>query len=525
MKKKDKDGLQTGSEFPDLGSVKWIKGKKAVLGKKLTAFFVWESGTEDNIEAASIFNDISENRKGKVSVFALTLDDEETAEIFLEEQGDSFSCSAGILSEELKASLRGIMKETPCAFLLNSKGVILWYGSVFLIQSLLNMLDEGKSEEELTEAGKLTGELDALSDEIGCRLTENLKRKSEIIELAEKVLEIFPDDPVASDLIRHFDYIIPGETVPELEPIQWIKNETELGKGLTLVDFWDVGNSHMQSFPEISRIKKKYKDKLAVIGLSEDDPDTIDEFLAGQKEYMNYGVGLILGELFSRFIPMLGSAEDPLTFLINAKGKLLWCGKPWQADMAVSYILEKGHPEDSLIEYAKHQQAFQDFAAKNTGEDNPALDSKQFKELHKLAGKALAFYPGNNYILDILLKEAGKIGYDEILSVCSEIDTSEFNSEQLRLLFHSFDSLETAKSHEYGIKWLHQAVKLDPKSDHLWESYCDALAKLYLTDEALKAAEEGLKVTGDFRRDTLESRRDHMLRIQSGKKAAAQYFK
>ncbi len=522
---KSSKSLKIGDVFPDLSSVQWIKGKKAVIGKKMTAFFIWESGKEENIDAAAIFFDISEKYKGKLSVFALTSDDQDSAEVFLEEQADLFAFSAGIISEEIKDCVSEMMKTAPRAFLLNSKGALIWSGSVFNVENFLTMLlEEGKSEEEILEIAGLTEKLETLSAEIGVKLTANLKRKSEAIETAEKVLELFQDDRSALDLIRRFDYLIPGETVPELEPIEWIENKTELGRGLTLVDFWDVGNTHMQSFPEIYKLKNKYKDRLTVIGLSEDAPDTIDEFLAGQKEYMNFGVGLIPTELFSKFIPSLGSTEDPLTFLINAKGKLLWCGKPWQADMAVSYVLEKGNPEDSLLEYAKHQQEFQDFAVKNTSEEN-IMDSKQFNKLHALAKNALAYYPGDTYVLDILLKEAGKIGYDEILAVCSETDTSEFSSEHLRLLFLSLDFLDVAKPYEYGVKWLNQAVKLEPKSDFVWETYSDMLAKIYLTDEALNAALEGLKVTSDYRRDSLEGRRDHMLRIQSGKKAAAEYFK
>ena len=130
----------------------------------------------------------------------------------------------------------------------------------------------------------------------------------------------------------------PIEVAGEPAVVQFLKDPTPIGdfavtdlEGRTiasadlrgkvvLVNFWATWCPPCRAeIPDLIKLQEKYRDKLIVIGVSEDEipPDEVKAFVADQK--MNYPVAMTtpaLGKIFR------GVSALPTTFVIDREGKL-----------------------------------------------------------------------------------------------------------------------------------------------------------------------------------------------------------
>jgi thiol-disulfide isomerase/thioredoxin len=127
-----------------------------------------------------------------------------------------------------------------------------------------------------------------------------------------------PGDPAVVQLLK--DPAPVGDfAVTDLEG-RTISSADLRGK-VVLVNFWATWCPPCRAeIPDLIKLQEKYRDKLIVVGISEDEipPDEVKAFVAEQK--MNYRVAMTTPALAKIF---RGVSALPTTFVIDREGKLV----------------------------------------------------------------------------------------------------------------------------------------------------------------------------------------------------------
>ncbi|MFA6568228.1 MAG: TlpA disulfide reductase family protein [Victivallales bacterium] len=130
-----------------------------------------------------------------------------------------------------------------------------------------------------------------------------------------------------------------GDAAPEVS-VKMI-NDNEYGKTFSLADFKDKVivmefwatwcPPCKESIPHLSALQEKYRDKVVVIGISNEEKAVVEKFFKAQRG-MNYRVA-IDNEDKTNGIYMTGFGVNgiPHAFIIR-EGKIIWHGHPMEMD-------------------------------------------------------------------------------------------------------------------------------------------------------------------------------------------------
>jgi thiol-disulfide isomerase/thioredoxin len=181
-----------------------------------------------------------------------------------------------------------------------------------------------------------------------------------------------------------------GESAPSLAKVKWVKNgPVEIGRSLTVVEFWATWCGPCKvSIPKLTAMSKKYKDRLIVVGLSDEELATITPFVAAQGGVMDYQVGMIDEAAHEGY--MAGRDGIPYAFLVGADGKVIWHGHPMALEKVVAAVLAGTWDAKAEAQRAQQRQELQ--ALLNTdpaGDENALLARIQEKTARILAADPL----------------------------------------------------------------------------------------------------------------------------------------
>jgi len=136
-----------------------------------------------------------------------------------------------------------------------------------------------------------------------------------------------------------------GSAAPKLSVAEWVQGEPldiqkESGKKVILVEFWAVWCPPCkESIPRLTRIQKKYKSDLAVIGVTSPDsrgnsPTAIRKFVRDQGDGMSYWIAIDDRDQTTGAYMMAAEAIGiPHAFLVGKDGKIAWQGSPLEPEM------------------------------------------------------------------------------------------------------------------------------------------------------------------------------------------------
>lgn len=130
-----------------------------------------------------------------------------------------------------------------------------------------------------------------------------------------------------------------GQQAPSLAKVTWMKGEaTEPGKVVTVVEFWATWCGPCRtSIPHLTELQKKYGDKVAIIGISNEDADKVKPFVAEMGAKMDYRVGIADVATYGSY--MEGIDGIPHAFVVDAKGMVVWAGHPGSMDATLAQVI------------------------------------------------------------------------------------------------------------------------------------------------------------------------------------------
>ncbi len=142
-----------------------------------------------------------------------------------------------------------------------------------------------------------------------------------------------------------------GDAAPPLSVSSWVKGEpvdltTSKGERVYLIEFWGTWCPPCrESIPHLTEVQKNYgKRGLVIVGISDEEVETVRPFVAKQGERMAYTVAVDKEQKTTEsYMGAFGLDSIPSAFLIDQQGKVVWFGHP--QDEELEKHLERLLPE------------------------------------------------------------------------------------------------------------------------------------------------------------------------------------
>ena len=130
-----------------------------------------------------------------------------------------------------------------------------------------------------------------------------------------------------------------GDKAPALDSVTWVSGKpVAIGKQVTIVEFWATWCAPCRtSIPHLTKLARAEPEKLAVVGLSDEDADTVKPFVTRMGDQMRYPVGVVNEQLRAAY--MEGQNGIPFAFLVDAEGIVVWKGHPMAIDRPLAQVL------------------------------------------------------------------------------------------------------------------------------------------------------------------------------------------
>jgi len=160
------------------------------------------------------------------------------------------------------------------------------------------------------------------------------------------------DDSTGS-LSLNSELLAPGSPAAEIDltavvhgaPFESLQNNQ-----IYVIEFWATWcGPCLASMPHISELQQHYQDKVQFVGVSDEDVETITEFLAKERDQdgtwadvLRYTIAVDEDRTTHR--DYLGAAQQngiPCAFIINADRKIAWIGHPMEIDEPLQAVVDE----------------------------------------------------------------------------------------------------------------------------------------------------------------------------------------
>ncbi|MBN2561111.1 MAG: TlpA family protein disulfide reductase [Phycisphaerae bacterium] len=191
-----------------------------------------------------------------------------------------------------------------------------------------------------------------------------------------------------------------GDKAPAIKVAKWVTSqpaalpdESTSGKHVFLVEFWATWlPKSLKNIPHLAGLQKKYeKDGLVVIGISNEEPETIVEFI-NKKQGMSYYVGsddeMATSTAWTDDVP-----EIPYAFLVNQSGTVVWQGDSFTESEAMDKAIEQVLAGKYDVEAAKRAAMAAREFDRLMSELQPAFAIKDRDKVFKLLDQMVALKP------------------------------------------------------------------------------------------------------------------------------------
>ena len=205
----------------------------------------------------------------------------------------------------------------------------------------------------------------------GCENKENAENPSQDTAVSENAIEtkILPTETAAPQAQQPepesenptpaiVEKSVELPTAAALKGLEWIKGgpvKIEQEK-IYIIEFWATWCGPCKiSIPHLTEIQKKYKDKnVTVIGISNEDTNTVKPFVKKMGDQMDYTIAVDLQGFAQRnYMNAFGAQGIPHAFIVDRNGKIAWHGHPVDGMDTILELVVAGNFDPVL--YAKQK--------------------------------------------------------------------------------------------------------------------------------------------------------------------------
>ena len=144
-----------------------------------------------------------------------------------------------------------------------------------------------------------------------------------------------------------------GDTAPALSISRWLKGDAlqlQAGETVYVVEFWATWcGPCLMSMPHIAELQTKYGDKVQIVGVTDEEPQVVEEFLkkmapGGQQTWeqlLTYRLALDAnGGTNAAWMQAAGQQGIPCAFIVGRQGKVEWIGHPMTIDKPLQQVVD-----------------------------------------------------------------------------------------------------------------------------------------------------------------------------------------
>ncbi|GIX43806.1 MAG: hypothetical protein KatS3mg130_0214 [Candidatus Sumerlaea sp.] len=187
-----------------------------------------------------------------------------------------------------------------------------------------------------------------------------------------------------------------GEPAPPLQGLLWIKGTpvdlaANRGTTVTVVEFWATWcGPCVESIPHLTELQKRFGPRgLAIVGISDEGPSTVREFVEKMGQKMDYSVAVDpTGDTKSAYMDTYGQRGIPCAFVVDRQGRIVWIGHPQsELEKTLEEILSGRYDLAVANEQYVHERLSMYFRNQLSRRD---LDSQSMVELERETEEFLA---------------------------------------------------------------------------------------------------------------------------------------
>ncbi len=270
-----------------------------------------------------------------------------------------------------------------------------------------------------------------------------------------------------------------GEPAPPLQGLLWIKGTpvdlaANRGTTVTVVEFWATWcGPCVESIPHLTELQKRFGPRgLAIVGISDEGPSTVREFVEKMGQKMDYSVAVDpTGDTRSAYMDTYGQSGIPRAFIVDRHGRIVWIGHPQsELEKTLEEILSGSYDLAAANEQYVHERLSTHLSNRLSRCD---LDSRSMAELERETEEFLARINETTPTK----KRDGRLWFFAYI-----INESRVRSPKIRAL---------------AVKAMDQREKHDFHNIMITRVYVKALQRAGQTTRALEIAEKGYRQNPD----------------------------
>ena len=202
--------------------------------------------------------------------------------------------------------------------------------------------------------------------------------------------------------------LVIGDPAPPIAISKWINGEpfsAYTPDKVHVVEFWATWcGPCLSSMPHIATLQEEYGDKLAVVGVTAEDDETVSAFMKqtsgdGEKkwsEVLTYRIALDdNGKTNAAFMEAAGQNGIPCAFIVGKTGQIEWIGHPMEIDEPLKQIVEGNWDSEKAKVTANEAKEVREALNKVGPKVDEAVSSGDFETAVKLVDGLIERFPTN----------------------------------------------------------------------------------------------------------------------------------
>ncbi|HKQ46657.1 MAG TPA: TlpA disulfide reductase family protein [Phycisphaerae bacterium] len=198
-----------------------------------------------------------------------------------------------------------------------------------------------------------------------------------------------------------------GDKAPPVKVAKWmtlappaLPNDKGAEKHIFLVEFWATWcGPCMKSVPHLAELHRKHqKDGLVVLGISNEEPDTIASFLSGKAKKLKLEMPYFVGsdeDMDTQNVWMKDVEGIPYAFVVDKTGTIVWTGNPLADTKVMDDTIKQVLTGSFDIVAAKKAAANAKKANELMGELRAAYGNQDKERVFKILDEIMALKPND----------------------------------------------------------------------------------------------------------------------------------